>query len=178
MAKKKTINKPKNDFESQKKQAEEYLAGWQRSLADFENYKKQQQEWSDDFRLFAKEEILREIIPVIDNFELALSHTPNDPQTKSWSEGIAHVKRQLEEILNRNNVKNIEVKSGDLFDPRIHECVSEPEKENKRVCVDGNSENQKNNLIVKEVLGNGYILGEKILRPAKVTIIMKIGKND
>jgi molecular chaperone GrpE len=168
----------KKSIEALQKQVNEYLAGWQRCKADFENYKKQQQEWADSFRLFAKEDTLMEIIPVIDNFELALSHAPKDPQIKSWSEGIAHVKRQLEEIINRNNVKKIEVKGGDLFDPKIHECVSEPMKDDKLSRVDDNSENQKNNLIVKEVLQNGYILGEKILRPAKVSIITKIEKND
>jgi len=173
MVKKKELNKQKDDFELQKKQAEEYLAGWQRCKADFENYKKQQQEWAKDYRLFANENILQEIIPVVDNFELALKHAPESPEVKSWSDGILHIKRQLEEILNYNDVKKIEVSQGDVFDPTIHECVSNRNESNKHACNSENSGNQKNNLIVEEVVRHGYLLGEKILRPAQVTITEK-----
>lgn len=158
----KKIPEQKKVIESLQKLAEDYLAGWQRCKADFENYKKQQSEWADNFRLLANEGIIEEIIPVIDNFELALTHLPRNPEAKAWSEGIIHIKKQLEEILSKNNVSKIETKRGDFFDPRLHECVLEKE------CQD--SKNQKNNLIVEEVVRNGYLLGEKILRPVKVTI--------
>lgn len=177
-ASKKKIPEQKKVIESLQKLAEEYLSGWQRCKADFENYKKQQPEWANNFRLQANEDIIQEIIPVIDNFELALIHLPKNPETKSWSEGILHIKRQLEEILGKNNVKKMEIKRGDVFDPRLHECISEQKSGNELTCKEENSKNQKNNLIVEEVVRSGYLLGEKILRPAKVTIRQTLATSD
>ena len=167
---KKKVLEQKKAVESLQKLADEYLSGWQRSKADFENYKKQQADWANNVRLSANEEIIQEIIPVVDNFELALVHAPKNSEVKAWSEGIIHTKRQLEEVLNRHNVKKIEVKPGDLFDPQLHDCVSEKALEDEFSCAGEDSKNQKNNLIVESVVRSGYLLGEKILRPAKVTI--------
>jgi len=170
-SKKKPINQKKL-IELLQNQTNEYLAGWQRCKADFENFKKQQQEWMKNYRLFANEDLLLEIIPVIDNLELALSHIPQNSESKSWGEGIVHIKKQLEEVLSHNNVRIIEVKPQDVFDPHIHECVA-GSSEKDSFCEAKNSENQKNILIVKEAARNGYRLGEKILRPAQVTVISK-----
>jgi len=166
----KKIPEQKKAIESLQKLAEEYLSGWRRTKADFENYKKKQAEWADSFRLTANENIISEIIPVIDNFELALAHLPQNPEEKSWSEGIIHIKRQLEEILSKNNVKKMNVKTGDFFDPNIHECINNPLAERFPEEKKSISKNQKNELLVKEVVLSGYFLGSKTLRPAKVTV--------
>jgi len=160
-SRKKFANK-KNLTNSLQQQAAEYLAGWKRCKADFENYKKKQQDWEKSVRLYATEDIILKIIPVIDNFELSINHIPQIEENKSWKEGISHVKKQLEDVLTSFGVTQIKVQPGDLFDPVIHECVAPISKEN--------SSNQKNNIILKEIIRSGYQLGDKVLRPAQVTV--------
>lgn len=162
MDSKKKLPDRKKLFKELQQRADEYLAGWQRSKADFENYKRSQQEWEKNVRLYAAEDLLHKIIPVIDNFELSINHIPQNEESKPWREGILHIKRQLEDVLVSCGVSVVEVKPGDSFDPNIHECVAE-------VC-EGDSDNQKNDIILKKVVRSGYRLGDKILRPAQVTV--------
>jgi len=165
------MNKPKNknlgrlreENVDLRQQADEYLNGWKRCKADFENYKKQQQEWAVSFRAYASEDLLREIIPVIDNFELALNHIPEVPENKSWKEGVSHIKKQLEDILSIHNVKKIEVKPGDNFNPNLHECVNVKEQEK-------NLQEIEKFQLVDKVVRSGYLISGKLLRPAGVTI--------
>jgi molecular chaperone GrpE len=157
--------KKKKPVENLRKQAEEYLEGWKRCKADFENYKKQQQDWAAGFRLYATQEILEEIIPVIDNFELAVNHIPQTPENKNWLEGITHIKKQLEDILAAHAVTAITARPGDVFDPNIHECVQRPAEEE---CAATNNESFI--FQVAEVIRPGYKIGDKLLRPAQVTL--------
>lgn len=151
-------------------QSAEYLDGWKRCKADFENFKKQQDEWKNSLRLYAAEDILLEIIPVVDNFELAVNHIPQTPENKLWLEGIQHIKKQLEDILANHGARKIEVNSGDLFDPAIHECL---EKSVVEECGTATAEEPKKSITIEKVIRQGYMLGEKLLRPAQVTV-----KND
>lgn len=167
MSEKKKNPDQKKLIETIQNQADEYLAGWKRCKADFENYKKQQEESTQNFRVYANESLLREIIPVIDNFELALNHIPEKSENESWQQGILHIKKQLEEILTSNNVHKIEVKTGDHFDPYFHECVKD---NNTDIHKSNESEETDNSLIVEKIIRNGYKLGEKLLRPAQVTL--------
>ena len=168
----------KKQFDKQKKsvvelqeqaqeQANEYLAGWKRCKADFENYKKQQEELTQNFRVYANEALLQDIIPVIDNFELALNHIPETSENKSWQQGVLHIKKQLDEVLVNNNVRKIEVKTGDQFDPYFHECVKDNNNDIPESSESGKSDNT---LVVEKIIRNGYKLGEKLLRPAQVTL--------
>jgi len=158
-------------IEELQKQVAEYLDGWKRCKADFENYKKQQEERADSFRIYATEDILLQIIPVIDNFELAVDHIPQTPENKLWKEGILHIKKQLDDILSSQGVKKIDLKSGDLFDPNIHECIADNAKSEQKSesCTEDCTEHGES-FVVEKITRNGYIIGEKLLRPAQVTI--------
>jgi len=151
-----------------KQQVTEYLDGWKRCKADFENYKRQQEEWAKSFQNYATENILGEIIPVIDNFELAVDHIPQTPENRTWREGILHIKKQLGDILINHGVKKIELKPGDSFDPNTHECIENqpvpPEK-----CEPASS-NQEKPPVIEKIIRNGYVVGDKLLRPAQVTV--------
>jgi len=162
-SKKKVEDKGQTDI--LRKQAEEYLDGWKRCKADFENYKKQQQDWAAHFRLYAAQEVLEDIIPVVDNFELAVNHIPQTPANQPWLDGVSHIKKQLEDVLAGRNVTAIETQAGDAFDPNIHECVVEPGREE---CRTNNGTPQE--LLVKKVVRKGYKIGEKLLRPTQVTL--------
>jgi molecular chaperone GrpE len=168
--KKQPPKEQKEIIDKLQKQSNEYLAGWQRCKADFENYRKQQEEWAKDYCQRATEDLIFEIVPVLDNFELALNHLPQNPDARSWSEGIAHIKRQLEEVLEKNKVKKIEVKPGDPFNPNLHECVNGSQIEDSSERQPPNSKKQKIEFIVKEVMLTGYYLNNRVLRPTKVTV--------
>lgn len=146
---------------SEENLAQEYLAGWKRCLADFENYKKRQAELQKDFANYSLESLLLQILPVIDNFHASTEHIPEEQKNNPWVTGIMHIQKQLEAVLTTNGVAEIEVKIGDEFDPKIHDAVHREETtEDKK---------ESGNKIVKIVL-RGYKMGEKIIRPARVVV--------
>ncbi len=157
--------------------AEEYLADLQRAQADFENYKKRQEESQKDLRGILIERLILDIVPVLDNFRSATQHVPPEQKESPWVIGIQYIEKQLETVLTDNGVQTVEVKEGDVFDPSIHEAVSKAESPEP---VEGASKEEaegsepvelknEGNKIVK-VLQNGFKLGGKVIRPVKVII--------
>ncbi|HBP01326.1 MAG: heat shock protein GrpE [Candidatus Moranbacteria bacterium GW2011_GWE1_49_15] len=150
------------------KKAEEYLEGWKRCQADFENYKKMQGESQKDMARYAAQSVLLEIIPVVDNFHASTAHIPEDQKDGGWVTGIMYIQKQLENVLSENGVSEIEVKVGDSFDPNFHEAISMEENKIHPVkSAEGGAE-QFNR--VKKIIQKGYKMGERIIRPAKVTV--------
>lgn len=133
---------------------EESLGGWKRCLADFDNFRKRQEESRDESRRYLKEAILMEILPVADNFEASVAHIPEDQKDGPWVAGIMHIQRQLEAVLADNGLTEIPVAPGDEFDPHIHEAVGRT--------------NDKEDGKVKRVLRKGYRMGDKVIRAARV----------
>ena len=140
------------------KQAKEYLDGWKRCQADFENYKKMQIESQREFVKYAGQNIVLQIIPVLDNFHMSTDHIPEDQKDGGWVVGIMHIQKQLENVLAENGVDEIETKIDDKFNPEIHEAVENNDK--KEIAGDK----------VKKVLLKGYKMGNKIIRPVKVIV--------
>lgn len=157
------------DLESKIKDLEskslEYLSGWQRCRADWDNYQKSQEEWAKNYKKFCNEEILTQVISVIDNFSLALKHVPENSETSSWKQGIEYIKKQLDDLLVNNNVVSLETKKGDIFNPYLHFCVEETQKE----CPP----EKEADLIIEEVVREGYKFHDKIIRPAQVKVTKK-----
>ncbi len=159
-------------FESEKKEtlkkAKEYLemknsvANWQRSLADFENYKKQQAENQKEFTKFAAENIIHQILPVLDNFHASTDHIPEDQKDSPWVAGIMHIQKQLEDVLKENGVEEIKAKAGDKFDHNVHEAIQTDTKET-------NINTKKTNKIIK-IIKKGYKIGDRIIRPVSVIV--------
>ncbi len=153
-------------------QAEEYLTDLKRSQADFENYKKRQGEAQKDLRGMLIEKLVLDIIPVLDNFHSATAHIPSEQKTSPWVVGIQYIEKQLEDVLKQNGVEMITVNAGDTFDPSIHEALEK--KQAKEGNEEETKENQKEDLslehTITEILQNGFKLGGKVIRPAKVII--------
>ena len=141
----------------EEKKRDEYLAGWKRCMADFENYKKRQLESNRFLGNHAKEEIIQKLLPVVDNFEASVAHVPKDSTNDPWVIGITHIQKQIENILEESSVKVIETKVGDEFDPEIHEAIQRK------------GEKSKTNKI-KEVVQKGYKIGDRIIRAVKVIV--------
>ncbi len=138
------------------KQKDEYLAGWQRSRADFLNYKKEEMERISQLLKYANEELILKILPVLDNFEKAEKEIPQDKKDK-YLEGLSQIKKQLEDCLKSQRVETIK-SLNEKFNPNFHEVVQELEVKDK-----------ESGIIIEEVK-KGYILNGKVIRPAKVKI--------
>lgn len=145
------------------KKSEEYLSGWKRCQADFENYKKIQSESQKDMVRYASQSVLLEIIPVVDNFHAATAHIPDDQKEGGWVVGIMHIQKQLENILADNGVTEVEARIGDSFDPVLHEAMEDKE------CVHCEGEKKFENKI-KRIVQKGYRIGDRVIRPARVIV--------
>ena len=140
-----------------KKEAREYLEGWKRTKADFENYKKDEKRRMDEFAFLLKADLILKILPILDSFEEALKSVPPKEKESNWVVGILKIKEQLENFLKQEEVKEIDALGKD-FDPFYHEAVGE---------AVGKKE-QKDKVI--RVLQKGYKIGERVIRPARVYI--------
>ena len=138
------------------KQVAELTSGWQRTQADFLNFKKQSTDERVKLINDANEDLILDILPVLDNFQLAAKHTPKDLTDNVWAQGINQIEKQLELILNNSGLTKIE-SVGQLFDAELHEAIEEVESD------------EKSGTIVEEVLA-GYTLNDSLIRPAKVKV--------
>ena len=141
-----------------KQQCEEYLNGWQRANADYQNLQKQTDKRMSEYRQFAQEDLLQQLFPLADYFDSAFAHTP-DGVDENWLQGFKYIEQNFNKILEDNGVSKIKT-VGQQFDPELHECVKEVKSE------------QKPNTIIKQTQA-GFKLNNKVVRPAKVIISKK-----
>ncbi len=152
-----TIKKLANALTDSEAKAEEYLDGWQRSAAEFANYKKRVNREKAEFHQYAKGEIIKGYLEILDDLERALEDRPEKGEGATWSEGIEMIYRKLLAKLEAEGVKPMKA-LGEQFDPNIHEALMQEESEH----------HQSGEII--EVLKEGYWIGDKVLRPALVRI--------
>jgi len=132
----------------------EYKDGWARTQADFQNFRKRVERDNETFKASTKGDILKKVLPVLDDLERALQNRPVDD---AWANGIELVARKFQNILDMEGVKRIEAK-GVAFDPNFHEAIShEP-----------SAEVESGHVI--DVVQNGYVIGERVIRPALVRV--------
>jgi len=140
------------------KKAAEYLSGWQRSQASFENFRKRTTAEQAQWRSTANAALLGRLLPVLDDFRRAFAVVPDAIAEDPWLNGIELVERKVQTILETENVQEITVETGDLFDPNYHEAVLYQ-------VVPGFDEGQ-----IVAVVEVGYMLGDRVLRPSMVVI--------
>ena len=144
----------KAQLEEEKKKAEGYLANWQRAAADFQNYKRRTEQERQEVALLANAALIINILPVLDDLERALRNVDAHLAGLTWVDGIRLIHRKLQAILEVSGVKEIKTEGQD-FDPRYHEAT-----------MFGDGEEGK---VVAEVQ-RGYMLGDRVLRPAMVIV--------
>ncbi|MBI3335530.1 MAG: nucleotide exchange factor GrpE [Candidatus Portnoybacteria bacterium] len=147
------MQKKEEDWETL---AKEYLDGWKRERAAFDNYKKDEALRMDQLRLWMTRAFLAKLFPIIDSFELALKHTPEEMKASDWFSGYTYIKKQFGDILKEEGIEEIDTK-GKEFDPRFMEAVEKEEGEGEK-------------LMVSEELQKGYKIGDYMLRPARVRV--------
>ncbi len=142
------------------KERDEYLDLARRTKADFENFRKRMSAEVQAASVRGKSDLIREVVPVLDDLERALQAAGLDPEGDS-PDGLAHgvllVFRSLRETLTRNGVEVVDPQ-GEKFDPQWHEALSTQ-------AVEGTEPG-----LVVETLQKGYRLGEQLVRPARVVV--------
>jgi molecular chaperone GrpE (heat shock protein) len=127
-----------------------------RIMADFENFRKRVSRERADLQKIAQFELFREVLPVVDNMERALAA---DGSLEDLRAGMEMIQKQLAELLKRHGVMEVEAESKP-FDPNVHEAVDRQEDQDVEVPT------------VFEVLQPGYVMYDRLLRPAMVRVAM------
>lgn len=137
-----------------------------RTYADFENFRKRKQREFDEFRKYANEQIFFEILTVVDHLGLALKHAAESGETgDGLREGVELVYKQLRDVLEKFGVKAFSAE-GELFDPVRHDAVMQTV-----------SEDAPDNTVA-QVLTEGYMYHDKVLRHAKVSVTRKPAEDE
>lgn len=127
-----------------------------RERADASNVRRRAEEDKLKMGGFYKASVIRELLPVVDNFERSLKHVPKDLESNDYIKGIQGVVKKFEQTLEKLGLQRIKT-VGEHFDPNLHEAVSAEE---------GDGEHE----IVSEELQSGWILGDEVLRHAMVRV--------
>ena len=138
--------------------ADEYLAGLQRERAEFSNYRRRTTEEREAMLGLAGEDLIRKVLALADDFDLAIDARPTEIANEAWVEGVAAIDRKLRVLLESEGVTQIDASPGTPFDPREHEAIA---------SVPGTA--HRDGEIVEEVR-RGYRLRDRVVRPALVAV--------
>jgi len=156
-------DKPRDVAETLQKELSEQKEKYLRLYAEFENYKKMVQKEKEELINYANEKLIKDLLPIIDNFELAIKHAGSDEGSKwieSMKTGVTNTLKEFLRILEKYGVKPIET-VGHNFNPEIHHAVSIIE-----------TDEQEENIILDE-LRKGYFYKNKLLREPLVAVSKK-----
>lgn len=149
------IKKLKAELEACKAERQEYLDGWQRMRADVANQKKEDAQRHAHLHERAVEEVLEDLLPALDAFDMAMQGAPWQAVDANWRSGVEYIRNQLLGALEKHGIVVFGA-VGESFDATKHEAVRGGENEGSHTIV--------------TVLRKGYRCGERILRPAQVEV--------
>lgn len=144
-----------NDLAEANKKIQDLTETAKRALADLQNYRKRVEEERTQFAAFANVSLILELLPILDNFQRAFSQVPEDIAKTEWFKGTLQIEQQLVGIMRKQGVTEIPNSVGQKLDPKIHEAITAGPGEK--------------DLVIEE-FEKGYLLGEKVIRPAKVKV--------
>jgi molecular chaperone GrpE len=151
----------RSELEAVKAKSAEYLEGWQRSRAEFANYKRRVEKEQSETYQNATARVISRFLDVSDDFDRAVKEKPADPTDAEalakWAAGVELIQRKLHNILEAEGVERIQAE-GQAFDPQLHEAVTQEES-------DAHEPGQ-----IIGVVRQGYRLGERVIRPAMVRV--------
>ena len=143
---------------SKEEEAKETYDRLLRVSAEFENYKKRSAREMEEFRKFANQSLIKEMLSVVDNLELAMNSTDSQKAVdKGVVEGLEMTHREILRVFERFNVKPIDAKN-QAFDPTFHEAVMQEE-----------TDEFPENTVINE-MQKGYLIHDRLLRPAMVVV--------
>jgi molecular chaperone GrpE len=144
--------------ERAEEEAAENKAAWQRSAADFQNYRRRMDQQREEEAALANEMLLLKLLAIVDDFDRAIEHVPADQQHSPWVEGIGAIDRKLRVMLESEGVSAAESAEGKPFDPREHDAIAYEE-----------SEDVPEGTVLRE-LQRGYRIRDRVLRPSLVSV--------
>lgn len=148
---------PPADLTAIKKQCEEYLSGWKRAQADYQNLKRETVEAKSEMAKYANQHTLESFLPLVDYFAYAFKQVPTDAQNSSWLQGMKHIQTSLLKILADHGVEPMKT-LGEKFDHNQHESVAE--------IADTK---QPSGTIIEEIAA-GFTRHGQVIRHAKVKV--------
>ena len=151
------LEKVTRELEEWRTKADEYLDKYRRSLAELANYRKrvEREREGDDLRL--RRRVMGSILPILDDFALAIDNIPDEHDNAGWVEGITLIERKLAKLLESYGVVPIDA-VGKPFDPYYHEAFTKRE-----------SDEYPEGTVIEE-LRKGYMLDDTVLRPTLVAV--------
>lgn len=144
-------------LDESREKAQEYLEGWQRSRAEFANYKKRIMKEKQSIHQYARGEVIKDFLDIADDLGRALQDRPESGEGAAWADGIELIYKKLLSKLESEGVERMEAE-GEIFDPNIHEAI----------FMEENEDYESGQII--EVVQDGYTLGDRVLRPALVRV--------
>jgi len=144
----------KQSLAEAKAKAEANLASWQRTQADFINYKRRTEQEKEEINQFAKATLILNLLPALDDLERAFAAIPPRLTKASWVDGIRLIWGKLQTTLEAQGLSEIKA-TGEPFDPHFHEAVRQ--------------DKGKEGIVIEEVQ-KGYKFYDKIIRPTKVVV--------
>ncbi|UUZ85479.1 nucleotide exchange factor GrpE [Paenibacillus sp. P26] len=145
------------ELEKHKQLAEENYQRYLRAQADFDNYRRRTMKEKEEFAKYASQKLIEQMLPVVDNFERALATSKDSKDYDALAKGIDMIFRQLDQVLAAEGLKPME-SVGTPFNPEFHQAIMQVE-----------SEEHEEGIVVEEVQ-KGYMLKDKVLRPAMVKV--------
>ncbi len=136
------------------RQVEELTGALARAMADLQNYKRRTEEEQGSFVKFANAELLKILLPIIDNFDRSAEHMPDDLRDNDWAKGVVQIHDDLLKTLEKVGVKRIKT-VGEKLDPNLHEGLM-------------TGPGEKDEII--EEFEPGYLLNDNVIKPAKVKV--------
>lgn len=155
---------PEDETESLKKQLQEANDRVLRASAELDNFRKRLTKETDDKLKYSNQVLMSEMLPVIDNLELAVGHIKDDngeSQVGALKQGVEITLKQMKETLAKFGLKEIQAEEGDKFDPQYHEALAMDDRDDLE------------NNAISLVMQKGYTLHDRVVRPAKVKVNKK-----
>lgn len=143
-----------NQLSEAEAKKQEYIDALLRERADFTNFRRRMEAEKSQMWSQASDETIKKLLPVLDDLERASANRPAD---STWADGIEMIVRKFQTILEKEGISRIEAE-GKPFDPNLHEAILQEES----------SEHESGSVIA--VLQQGYLHGERVLRPAMVKV--------
>ena len=146
-------------FEDADKSADDWKNKYFQVFADISNTRKQVERETADFKKYAKQSLIEELIPALDGFDMALKNEPKDEVVKKYLQGFVMIHNKFITVLNEQHVELIDPKVGDDYDPNTMQAFS---------TVEGEEDNK-----IADVYTKGYKMFDHLLRPAGVIVTKK-----
>ena len=153
----KEIEELREQLLAAEQEAADNRTGWQRTAADFANYKRRTELDREQSLGLANEALLSKLLTIVDDFDRAIANMPAELNGMGWVEGIAAIDRKLRGLLDSEGLTPIEA-VGEVFDPHLHEAVTQE-----------TTTNVPEGTVTKE-LQRGYRIRDRVLRPAMVAV--------